>query len=299
MPDTIDVSNPTIGMFTGQFSNAEMPLSKAAKVQTKPSTVDENLTVAKLYGCGGTLGSATKFIAGLECEIECIPASKHTSFGHFQCKEDHSLRNNGWEYVSAPLERDALINQFVDLQKWLKLDPKKPAFSERTSVHVHVNVSSLTLKQAKNMLLLYALYEEPFFSMVKPERRTNIHCVPLTETHLPGRYNANIMVLRDIWSKYAATNLTRLSDLGTIEFRHHHGTSNAEEITTWIKVLDNLWSLSRQVVIDEESLSNPTRIYSWFDAIFNPSQKTMMLGGQLHNIIQNSLIDVKFSVIKE
>jgi hypothetical protein len=286
----------------------EVPLytsaGTGATLKSKPSTKTQETdptktTIAQLYGSGGHLSSVQKFVAGMECEIEGLTGSKIQSFGHFQCKEDHSLRNSGMEYVSAPLERDALLNQFVELHKWLKLDQKKEPFSERTSVHVHVNVSSMTMQHAKNMMLLYALFEEFFFSMVKPERRANIHCVPLTETHLPAIYNKNIPYLRDRWSKYAALNLIRMSDLGTMEFRHHHGTGDTEEMTAWLKVLDNLWTLSRQVVIDEESLSNQSRIYSWFDAIFNPSPKTIMLGGQLHNIIQNSLIDVKFSVLKD
>ena len=300
MPETL---SSLIGSDAVQYdpATAGSMYNKIKKVQIKPDNGpdESNTTVAQFYGSGGHLAIVSKFVAGMECEIEGLPSSKIQSFGHFACKEDHSLRNQGMEYVSAPLERDALLNQFIELQKWLKLDPKKNPFSERTSVHVHVNVSNMTMQQAKNMLMLYALYEELFFSMVKPERRANIHCVPLTETHLPGIYNKPMWLLRDRWSKYAAVNLMRMSDLGTIEFRHHHGSGDTEEITAWLKVLDNLWTLARQVVIDEESLSNPARVYAWFDAIFNPSPKTLMLGGQLHNIIQNSLIDVKFSVLKD
>jgi hypothetical protein len=262
-------------------------------------TLEKELKVSDIFGCGGVLSNANTFVAGLECEIEAIPDGKRKSFGIFSCKEDGSLRNNGWEYVSTPESRETLVKQFSGLQDWLNLDEKKNPFSHRTSTHVHVNVSSMSEKHAKNMLLLYALYEEFFFSMVKPERRTNIHCVPNTETHLPNYYGRPLSFLQSKWSKYSAVNLCRLADLGTFEFRHMHGTGDVQEIATWLHVLENLWKLSQQVVIDAESLQDQHRLFSWFSTIFNPSYKTMMLGGQLLNIIQNSLIDVKFSTIKE
>lgn len=284
--------NELQGVF--QAKKIYKPTLKAAPIN------DNEITIQNFYGCGNEiLGNASVFYAGLECEIEAIQKGKNIPFHIFGCKEDHSLRNNGWEYVSSPETRGTLVEGFKLLQEFLNLDMAKDPFSYRTSVHVHVNAASMTGKQAKNMLLLYALFEEFFFSLAKPERRNNIHCVPLTDTHLPNRYHKDIFHLKGNWTKYAALNITRLNDLGTFEFRHLHGTGDVEEIGVWLKILDNLWTLSRQVVIDEASLSDPVRIYSWFDTIFNPSSKTMMLGGQLHNIIQNSLIDVKFSAIKE
>lgn len=254
-------------------------------------------TVGDIYGCTKYAGQKG-FIAGLECEIEAVLPAKMKSVGIFVPKEDGSLRNNGCEFVSAPAERATLMTNFINLQKYLGLDMAQDPFSQRTSVHVHVNVSSLTPEQAKNMFLLYALFEEFFFSMVKPDRRTNIHCVPLTETHLPMYYNRDIMGIRDRWSKYSALNLLRLSDLGTFEFRHHHGTGSVEDIDIWLRVLENLFELSKEITIDFNSLTSQLMLEDWFKVIFSPSPKTMMLKPTMMNIISNSLIDVKFSTIK-
>ncbi len=287
---------PLVG--AGGINNLQA--DKKKMVMPAPLAPSPDHKVWELYGCGNELLRSTElFHAGLECEIEAIPAGKATHVGIFDCKEDNSLRNDGWEYVSIPATRDVLIEQFQELQKFLNLHMDRDPFSYRTSLHVHVNVANMSLKQAKNMLLLYALFEEFFFSLAKPARRNNIHCVPLTDTHLPSKYHKDILHLRNHWTKYAALNICRLRDLGTFEFRHLHGTGDVNEVSVWLKILDNLWTLSRQVVIDEEALSDHARIYAWFDTIFNPSEKTMMLGGQLHNIIQNSLVDVKFSTIKE
>jgi hypothetical protein len=100
------------------------------------------------------------------------------------------------------------------------------------------------------------------------------------------------------WHKYTALNLKRMIDLGTVEFRHMHGTSDPAEIDVWLHVLENLWKVAQKVTINEESLSNREQIAEWFELIFFPSDKVMMLRASLFNIIQNSLIDVKFSTIK-
>jgi hypothetical protein len=254
--------------------------------------------IGELYGCDSYMGQK-KFIAGLECEIEAIPGGKAKPYAIFQCKEDHSLRNNGWEFVSIPEDLPTLVSEFAKLQAWLGLEMSQDPFSHRTSTHVHVNVSNLTLEQAKNMLMLYALYEEFFFAMVKPERRSNIHCVPLTETHLPMYYKHEIQVLREKWSKYSALNLLRLADLGTMEFRHLHGTGDVQEVETWLKVLENLWKLAQEVEINADTLSNENVLKLWFSTIFAPSEKSLMLKPALMNIIQNSLVDVKFSTLKD
>lgn len=254
-------------------------------------------TVHSVFGSGGALGNATSFAAGLECEVEAVQnGGEH--IGNFKCVPDNSLRNKGCEYVTRnPKSRKDLVEEFTQLYSHLKLgaDP----FSERTSTHVHVNVSSMTTDAARHMVLLYALFEEFFFAMVKPIRRDNIHCVPLTETHMPDWYNKEIVAFQPRWHKYTALNLKRMGDLGTMEFRHLHGTKDSKELDTWLHVLENLWKLAQRVEVNEHTLSSKQMVTEWFEAIFFPADKVMMLRPSLFDIIRNSLIDVKFSTIKQ
>lgn len=238
---------------------------------------------------------ATKFFGGLECEIEAIKTPKH--FGIFQCKEDGSLRNHGFEFVSQPAERDLLVKEFTDLHKWLKFYPNEDPYSSRTSTHVHVNCLCLTEAQARDFVLYGALFEELLFAMVKPERRDNIHCVPLTETHLPSIYRQTLSQLVQQWSKYTAINLKRLPDLGTIEFRHMHGTNSVEDVSAWLKVLENMFFLCQQQPLNKKVLTDRNTILGMFDYVFEHVEKIKMLRPSLFNIIRNSLIDVKFAVI--
>jgi hypothetical protein len=253
------------------------------------------MNVAEWTGCP-LVGSRDTFLAGLECEIESV-RNGGNSIGYFNCIKDGSLRNNGWEYVSVqPRTRQELVDDFTQLHKYLVFYPDFDPYSIRTSTHVHINCSCLPLEHVRNIVLLYALFEEFFFAMVKPVRRDNIHCVPLTETYLPKIYSGNLEQFHEQWHKYTALNLKRLTDLGTLEFRHLHGTGDVEEVDTWLRVLENIWKLGQEVQINQESLQSQATIEDWFTKIFGHVPHIMALKPQLFNIIRNTLIDVKFSV---
>lgn len=232
---------------------------------------------------------------GLECELEAVRNPK--PHGIFVCKEDGSLRNRGYEFISSPENKQVSVKGFEELHKWITFYDKEDPFSSRTSTHVHMNCMALTAEEARNLVLLYALFEEFFFTMVKPERRNNIHCVALTDTHLPSIYNKTLNYMIEHWSKYTALNLKRLTDLGTVEFRHMHGTGKTEEIEQWLSVLENLYFLAQRVKVNDKTLSDKETIARWFEILFAPAPKILNLRATLFNIIQNTLIDVKFSTI--
>lgn len=256
-------------------------------------------TIYEYFGSKDGYRNVKEFVAGLECEIEAVQNGEN-NFGMFLCTKDGSLRNSGYEYVSAaPQTLEKLVQEFKSLHDYLDLDMNNDPFSVRTSTHVHVNCQGLEVEAVKNIVLLYALFEEFFFAMVKPVRRNNIHCVPLTETHLPSNYGKPLETMFSRWHKYTALNIKRLQDLGTLEFRHLHGTNDVEELTRWLSVLKNLWELGQKVVIDEAALQDVETIRGWFDTIFSPAPKILSLRPAMFSIISDSLIDVKFSTIKE
>lgn len=241
---------------------------------------------------GAMLLDNTRCFVGLECEIEAV--KNPTSMAGFHVKEDGSLRNNGYEFITDPVPVKTAIDQFAELHK--KLDLGEDAFSQRTSTHVHVNVAGLTLQETKNLLLLYALFEECFFLMAKPERRNNIHCTPLSETFVPSSYKTDIPNLVKGWHKYTALNLKRIRDLGTVEFRHLHGTGDVTELKQWLQVLENLFFLSQKVNFAEDSIADEKNIYKWFDELFKDAPRVYVLRNSLPDLTANSLIDVKFAI---
>ena len=254
------------------------------------------MNVVNYYGLSinTTLDKTTQFFAGMECEIESLVTNK--DIGAFTCTEDGSLRNHGYEYISQPLTRPELIEEFIALHQKLKFYDKADAFSPRTSTHVHINCRSLDFDTIRNLILMYAVYEEVFFAMVNRDRRENIHCVPLTETLLNQRYKASLEYLVSGWHKYTALNILPLAKLGTVEFRHLQGTNDAELVAEWLQVLENIWVYSQVVQITPEFLCDKVQIHALFGRLFGHSRRIMGIEAGLDQLIARSVIDVKFGL---
>jgi hypothetical protein len=195
----------------------------------------------KLHDIFGTPDISDDFIAGVEYEIESVKDCKLLAgpYGFMQ-EHDHSLRNNGIEYKTAPLSLKNSLDAFSFLHDRLSLGENP--FSERTSIHVHVNVGNLTEHQAKQFVLLYALFEPLFFKFVGQQRQDSIFCVPLTYTYLPTHYSNNFQSLVGKWHKYTAFNILPVKNLGTFEFRHLGGTGDKKRFTKWITSLADFYN---------------------------------------------------------
>lgn len=96
-------------------------------------------------------------MVGIEIEVENI-TQQVIPLAYWDAKSDGSLRNNGIELVSVPLQikqvQLALEHVFDVLNQ-----NNKPDFSNRTSIHIHVNCRDLTQDQLYNFILLYAIFE--------------------------------------------------------------------------------------------------------------------------------------------
>ena len=241
------------------------------------------------------LNMVKEFFAGLECEIESVMA--HHDIGLFKATEDGSLRNNGCEFISIPATKPDLVDGFKNLHAEIVYHDKSEAFSARTSTHVHINCRPLDELQVKNLTLLYALFEEFFFAMVDKTRRSNIHCVPLSETFLSGNYRHDLQYQLQRWHKYTALNILPLGTLGTVEFRHLQGTDDTNLLEEWLTALENLWKLAQTVRLDAASLGNEQILMDWFYVLFGHSKRIIALSPCFSSMIKNSLIDVKLSLV--
>lgn len=207
-----------------------------------------------------SLREADEFICGTEYEIEdirsvALPGMNKTLYNQFNLNPGHpqwvgkfglvhdgSLRNQGIEFITAPLTYQGALEAFNVLHSSLGLGPDP--YTVRTSTHVHVNVASMDMTQIRHMLLIYALLEPVFFAQVKEYRKHNIHCVPLNYTILPTLYSRPLPDLVKSWSKYSALNLMPVKTQGTVEFRHLHGTGDIGEYSKWLTMLKSLWTFA-------------------------------------------------------
>jgi hypothetical protein len=197
-----------------------------------------------------------EFICGTEYEIEDVKAliapdgtvlnvnslaeKEPVWIGEVGFMRDNSLRNNGVEVVTAPCDYDTALSLFKKIHTdYVKVG--EDAYTARTSIHVHVNVLPWTLEQLDSFVLLYALLEPVFFSRAEG-RKHNIHCVPLNFTSLPVKYSAGVSHLLQMWSKYTAFNLLPIKTLGTVEFRHLHGTGDYTTYLQWLFLIKSLWT---------------------------------------------------------
>ena len=247
------------------------------------------------------------FFAGMECEVEAVEDYRGQGLNAhgWNITEDGSLRNNGREFISTPMVLDKLLQAFQLLHtKDPSVDRKNQylflgdnPFSERTSIHVHVNCLDLTLDQVKAITMWYALFEPYFFKMVKPEREHNIHCVQLNQTSLPEHYKRPFVSMVNKWSKYTALNLLPLKELGTIEFRHHHGTADFEEVSRWLNTIKNLWTYGKEVPLTRQIMASEEKQREGFEFIFRDAPVIAGLSATLPYFTADSSIDVKLGLI--
>ncbi len=188
-------------------------------------------------------GLATNRHVGIEVEVEgcdCLEMSdKWAVIG------DGSLRNDGAEMVlRRPLAGAALSRAINDLAETFADNPTLDA-SERTSVHVHVNVLDLSLEQVQNILLVYIATESALYKMGGKSRYDNIYCPGVTSAleQMPlmrkamSSDNGDFLYACAHWCKYTGINFHSIYERGSIEFRAHEGTTDISRIRNWVNVL--------------------------------------------------------------
>jgi hypothetical protein len=155
---------------------------------------------------------------------------------------DNSLRNGGIEYVvRQPVLRERVGAALETLNKYLA-DSNK-VFSYRTSIHVHVNVQDMTLRQWVNYIALFCIFEELLVNVVGPERAGNKFCLRFKDADASMRLLRQGILdetLPNILGgdlKYASCNLRATVSHGTLEFRAMRGNLEVPFIKAWVDVL--------------------------------------------------------------
>lgn len=227
-----------------------------------------------------------KTLLGIEVEVENVPDAgsllllSPTSSGKHQwlwkAVEDGSLRNFGREFVSLPISGDNIMKslQFLKTSFETTKGLENYEFTNRTSVHIHMNVCDMTVEQVATLLLGYALVE-PFLydTFVGGDRRYNIFSVPITDSSLSNQVRRILQgepkTLFDGilgWQKYTGLNLIPIRSQGTVEFRQMLGTLDLTKLNNWINIILSLKRFALITSLDEaKSLAlsiNTTSAYS-------------------------------------
>jgi hypothetical protein len=184
---------------------------------------------------------------GIEIELENMPhwrgvLGRNNEF--WSTTSDGSLRNHGIEFVSKPLFGKDIELALATLNE--VLEDASYVFSSRTGLHIHIDVSGMSVNNLLSHSVGYALLEPALYKYVGEERRQNIYCLPIQSTAnlLPyfnlikyGRTNSDIATAISAMCKYSGFNLRPIMEQGSVEYRHHTSTIDPEEIIRWINII--------------------------------------------------------------
>jgi hypothetical protein len=249
-------------------------LSKPKKVYTELSKISDIYKYPNLSKYSGLTGkipvrAGTTYI-GVEVELEKVVA-KHNQCGTWQFHEDGSLKDNGAEFVTIPIQFQYLE---VELDR-LFGSLKSCNTSSRCSIHVHLNVRDFTLLELKTFLALYLVFEKSLYNY-SGDRWNNNFCVPLN--FYPNIVRDFIQYINENnkiyekWYKYFGLNLSPVfggesKKIGTIEFRHMKGTVDKEWIINWINLIVSLKIAAKNIPFDDVmnhiATMNTTSGYYW------------------------------------
>lgn len=217
--------------------------------------------VAATFGIGNVKGDV-----GLEIEVEGNTFRKTNLPLPWTYHRDNSLRGqDNAEYVFGSPQKFGDVNKAVDdLWEMFKADGSKLDDSNRTSVHVHLNVSKFYLDRLTTFMGLYFALEQPLTAWCGEHREGNLFCLRATDAPAivtqARRFIRSDMraAVRD-GLHYAGMSILPVSRLGSIEIRTMRGVSDPEAIKAWVDILRRLYDLSgdyRSPVEFIEGISN-------------------------------------------
>lgn len=255
-----------------------------------------NLCVRDLIGLRATAGQV-----GIEVEVEGnkFPKTDPDSGGkhklipkEWSYHHDGSLRGqDNAEYVLAkPLPFDEVPDAVHRL--WGMFDDYGTVLSEsnRTSVHVHLNVQEFFLDRLCSFIALYMSVEELLTQWCGEHRVGNLFCLRGKDAPLVLHFTKRFLTHprgRDSFPEsfhYAGLNLHALCKLGSLEVRTMRGAMTPETIIRWVEVLRHIYDLSAQ-------FKDPRDICSQFSGRDVREYAELVLGQHCNTILAELNID--------
>lgn len=221
----------------------EPPIDTFYGRNTTQRYTKELMRIKELYPSVHKINNHT--LVGIEVEVENIQNKIECPY-IWSYKEDGSLRNDGIEYVSRPIEAQYIPSALAYLREKLH-ENNIPDYTSRTSIHVHINVQDMSFKQIQVFTILYLCFESLLYAYAGKERNKSIFCVPLSHAGYVGNlraffsysdsFSTNFINIFRQWHKYTGFNLNPIHTFGTIEFRHLSGTEDVEYISKWVVLI--------------------------------------------------------------
>lgn len=170
----------------------------------------------------------------------------HHRRDHWKIVTDGSLSGpsgyTGLEFVSPPMS-DAGVLQIDTVCRVLHTSGART--NRSCGLHVHIGARQLGLDAMKRLALLYIENEDVIDSLMPPSRRQNVNQRYLASPKATAdiRLIRNASTVQEIAggvrggsfpNRFTKINFTSFWKHGTVEFRQHSGTIDAEKIKRWV-----------------------------------------------------------------
>lgn len=203
---------------------------------------------------------------GIEIEVEGVNLPKTQGGGNpfgaylptlipkgWSYHHDGSLRGQeNAEYVlSEPVKFNEVPGMINALWDMFSKAESKLDVSNRTSVHVHLNMQRFFLNRLAAFTGLYFSVEEVLTQWAGEHRIGNLFCLrakdaPSIVTKLKQFIRTDGGVRFTDGFHYSGLNAQALEKFGSMEVRSLRGCTNPQEIIDWVAVLQHIYDLSGQ-----------------------------------------------------
>ena len=217
---------------------------------------------------------------GLEIECEGNSFRKDDLHKPWTYHKDGSLRGkDNAEYVFATPQMFRDVPRYVDsLWSMFKKDGTILDDSNRTSVHVHLNVQEFYLNRLASLMALWIILEEPLAEWCGDHRVGNLFCLRAKDApavvNTIARFIASDMgaALSDSLH-YSGMNPQAIVKLGSLEFRTLRGATEPGVIKQWVSILERLYHLSADYPDPRElcEVFSHTGPIEFFERLLGPS----------------------------
>ena len=250
-------------------------------------------------------------IVGLELEIENFNEENERYFPGVEFTDDGSLRNSnrgmGIEAITLPLQTKYVRNFLEEF--FFRYEISDSNYSERCSVHVHVNVNDMSYEQLASLCLVYQTVEDLLFSYVDSERANSIFCVPWNQCNL--NYSIADKLIEYLktevdpfrnWQKYSALNLIPVMNQGSVEFRHLEGTCDVDKIMGWVSLLSCMMKYVMETPLQDVKeniirMNTVSNYHEWLTSVFG-KYIHLLQSDSFEKKLSRGVVDTKLALVR-
>lgn len=241
------------------------------------------MRIADMYGheirrYNGSAEHRWPDLFGVELELESVrdlAPIMDTGITGWTTHRDDSLRD-GIEFVTRSpiggiqLQR-AIVNYFNA--------NVSSASTERSSTHIHINMTDATVDELRSMVMIMYVLEGPLFAVVGEARKWGGYAMPMSE--MPSARLSSIMCNDNMGllsgtispsrnqERYYGFNVASVRRHGTVEFRYFPGDPTREELESWIDLAYVVKKAARSYTVTQinERVNSPEDLVAFFQEI--------------------------------